>query len=49
MIATIVTGVVVTHVLALVVGFVAGVLFGRRNPNKVEATVDKVQDVAHKL
>lgn len=40
---------ILTHVVALVVGFVVGVLFGRRNPKKVEAAVTEVKDLSKKL
>ncbi len=34
----------VTHILVLAIGFVIGVLFGRRNKKKVESAIAKVKE-----
>ena len=39
---------VVVAVIALVVGFVVGVLFGRRNPKKVQVSVDEAKAILAK-
>ena len=42
------TTVIVVGVVALVVGFVVGILVGRRNPKKVEVGVDEAKAILAK-
>ena len=39
---------IVVAVIALVVGFVVGVLFGRKNPKKVEISVEEAKTILTK-
>lgn len=39
---------IVVAVIALVVGFVVGVLFGRKNPKKVEISVEEAKAILTK-
>ena len=40
---------IILAIVLIVASFIAGILFGRKNPKKVEFAVDKVQDVTKKL
>jgi uncharacterized protein YneF (UPF0154 family) len=42
------TTVIVVGAVALVVGFVVGILVGRRNPKKVEVSIDEAKSILAK-